>query len=177
LQKDNVKVKTALSFGGEDPVAVAAVVDTGAILSVFIEDLLPQGWRAHAWRAPNRIRIVAASGQALEALARLPLTLHVPDKAMHFPFNAVKRPSLPFIIWYDFQRQYTKAILPQDGKIEWSTGAVSDILGYHLSARGRQYKSPGKPRVRSKELTLAGATVLPPSAQTEMQVVTRSTGI
>ena len=56
------------------------------------------------------------------------------------------------------------------------TGAVSDILGYHLGARGRQYNAPAKPRVRPNELTLAGATVLPPGAQTEVQVVTRSTG-
>jgi len=95
---------------------------------------------------------------------------------MHFLFIVVKRLSVPLIIGCDFQRQYTKAILPQDGKIEWSTGAVSDILGYHLGARGRQYKVPAKPRVRPNELTLAGATVLPPGAQTEVQVVTRSTG-
>jgi len=56
------------------------------------------------------------------------------------------------------------------------TGAVSDILGYHLGARGRQYKAPAKPRALPNELTLAGATVLPPGAQTEVQVVTRSTG-
>jgi len=95
---------------------------------------------------------------------------------MHFPFIVVKRLSVPLIIGCDFQRQYTKAILPQDGKIEWSTGAVSDILGYHLGARGRQYKAPAKPRVRPNELTLVGATVLPPGAQKEVQVVTRSTG-
>jgi len=50
----------------------------------------------------------------------------------------VKRLSVPLVIGCDFQRHYTKAVLPQDGKIEWSTGAVSDILGYHLGARGRQ---------------------------------------
>jgi len=48
LCKDNFKVKTALSFGGEDPVAVAAVVDTGAGPSVVSEDLIPPGSRAHA---------------------------------------------------------------------------------------------------------------------------------
>jgi len=176
LRKDNFKVTTTLSLGGEDPVSVAAVVDTGAGPSVVSEDLLPPDWRAHAWRAPTRTRIVDASGQALKALVRLPLTLHVHEKPMHFLFIVVKRLSVPLIIGCDFQRQYTKAILPQDGKIEWSTGAVSDILGYHLGARGRQYKVPAKPRVRPNELTLAGATVLPPGAQTEVQVVTRSTG-
>jgi len=176
LRKDNFKVKTTLSFGGEDPHSVAAVVDTGARPSVVSEDLLPPDWRAHAWRAPTRTRIVDASGQALKALARLPLTLHVHDKPMHFPFIVVKRLSVPLIIGCDFQRQYTKAILPQDGKIEWSTGAVSDILGYHLGARGRQYKAQEEPRVRPSELTLASATVLLPGAQTEVQVVTRSTG-
>jgi len=166
LRKDNLKVKTTLSFGGEDPVAVAAVVDTGAGPSVVSEDLLLPDWRAHAWRAPTRTRIVDASGQALRALARLLLTLHTHEKLMHFPFIVVQRLSVPLIIGCDFQRQYTKAILPQDGKIEWTTGAVSDILGCHLGARGRQYKAPAKPRVRPNELTLAGATVLPPGAQT-----------
>jgi len=85
---------------------------------------------------------------------------------MHFPFIVVKRLSVPLIIGCDFQRQYTKAILPQDGKIEWMTGAISDILGYSLGARVRQYKAPAKPRVRPNELTLAGATVLPTGAQT-----------
>jgi len=155
---------------------VAAVVDTGAGPSVVSEDLLPPGWSAHAWRAPTRTRIVDASGQALKALARLPLTLHVHDKPMHFPLIVVKRLSVPLIIGCDFHLQYTEAILPQDGKIEWSTGAVSDILGYHLGARGRQYKAPAKPRVRLNELMLVGATVLPSGAQTEVQVVTRSTG-
>ena len=176
LRKDSSKVTSTLSFGGEDPVSVAAVVDTGAGPSVVSEDLLPPRWSAHAWRAPTRTRIVHASVQALKALARLPLTLHVHDKPMHFPFIVVKRLSVPLIIGCDFQRQYTKALLPQDGKIELSTGAVSDILGYHLGARGRQYKAPVKPRVRPNELTLVGATVLPPGAQTEVQVVSRSTG-
>jgi len=70
-------VKTTLSFGGQDPVPVAAVVDTGAGPSVVSEDLLPPDWRADAWRAPTRTGIGDASGQALRALARLPLTLHV----------------------------------------------------------------------------------------------------
>jgi len=56
---------------------------------------------------------------------------------MHFPFIVVKRLSVPLITGCAFQRQYTKDILPQDSKIEWMTGAVSDILGYHLGARGR----------------------------------------
>jgi len=176
LRKDNFKVTTTLSFRGEDPFSVAAVVDTGAGPSVVSEDLLPPDWRAHAWRAPTRTRIVDATGQALMALARLPLTLHVHDKPMHFPFIVLKRLSVPLIIGCDFQRQYTKAILPQVGTIEWTTGAVSDILGYHLGARGRQYKAPAKPRVRPNELTLAGATVLSPGSQTEVQVGTRSTG-
>ena len=101
LRKDNFKVKTTLSFGGEDPVSVAAVVDTGAGPSVFSEDLLPPGWRAHSWRAPTRTRIVAASGQALKALARLPLTMHVHDKPLHFPLIVVKRLSVPLIIGRD----------------------------------------------------------------------------
>jgi len=176
LRWDNFKVKTTLSFGGEDPVSVAAVVDTGAGPSVVSEDLLPPDWRAHAWHAPTCTQIVDASGQALRALARLPLTLHLHDNPKHFPFIVVKRLSVPLIIGCDFQRQYTKAILPQDGKIEWTTGAVSDILGYHLGARGRHYKAPAKPRVRPNELTLAGATVLPPGAQTEAHVVPRLTG-
>jgi len=127
LRKDNFKVRTTLSFGGEDPVPVAAVVDTGDGPSVFSEDLLPLGWRAHAWRVPTRTRIVDASKQSLKALARLSLTLHVHDKPMHLPFIVVLRLSSPHIIGCDFHRQYTKAILPQDGKIELSTGAVSDI--------------------------------------------------
>jgi len=176
LRKDNFHFKTTLSFGGEDPVSVAAVVDTGAGPSVVSEDLVPLGWRAPAWRAPTRTRIADAPDQALKALARLPLTQHVHDKPMHFPFIVVKRLSVPLTIMCDFQRQYTKAILPQDGKIEWSTGAVSDILGYHLGARGRKYKAPAKPRARQNELTLVGAAVLPLGAQTEVQVVTRSTG-
>jgi len=95
---------------------------------------------------------------------------------MKFPFILVKRLWVPLLIGCDFQRQYTKAILPQDGKIEWSAGAVSDILGYHLGTREWQYKASAKLQVRQKELTLAGATVVPPSAQTEFQVVTLSTG-
>jgi len=95
---------------------------------------------------------------------------------MHFPCIVVKRLSVPLIIVFDFQRQCTKAILPQDGKIEWSTGAVSEILRYHHDARRRPYKAPAKPWDRPTELTLAGATVVPPGAQTEFQVVTRSTG-
>jgi len=93
------------------------MVDKGAGPSVVSEDLLPPDGRTHAWRAPTRTRIVYASGQALKALAQLPLTLHVHDKPMHFPFIVVKRLSVPLIIGCDFQRQYTKAILPQDGKI------------------------------------------------------------
>jgi len=176
LRKDNFKVKTTLSVGVEDPVAVVAVVDTGAGPSVVSEDLLPPGWRAHAWRAPIQSRIVNASGQDRKALDRLPLTLHEHDKPTHFTFIVVKRFSVPLIIRCDFQRQYNKAILTQDGKIEWSTGAVSDILGYHLGARGRQYRAQAKPRVRPSAQTLAGATVLPPGAQTEVQLVTWSTG-
>jgi len=91
LPKDNFKVKTTLRFGDEDADAVAAVVDTGAGPGVVSEDLLPLGWRAHDWRAPTRTRIVDASKQALKALARLPLTLHVHEKPMHFPFPVVKR--------------------------------------------------------------------------------------
>jgi len=91
LRKDVFKVMTALSCRGEDPVPVDAVVDTGARPSVVSEDLLPPDSRAHAWRAPTRTRIVDASGQALKALARLPLTLHVRDKPMHFPSIVVKR--------------------------------------------------------------------------------------
>jgi len=163
-----------LSFGGEDPVSVAAVVDTGAGPSVVSEDLPTPDWRARAWRAPTRTQVVDVSGQALRALARLPLTLLIHEKHMHFPFIVFKRLSVPLFVGCDFQRQYTKAILPQDGKIKWTTGAVSDILGYHLCARGRQYKAPAKARVRPSELTLAGAIVLRPGAQTEVQVVTRS---
>jgi len=176
LRKDNFQVKTTLSFGGEDPVPVAAEVDTGAGQSVVSEDLVPLGWRAPAWRAPTRTRIADAPEQALKALARLPLTLHVHDKPMHFPCIVVKRLSVQLIIGCDFQRQYTKAILLQDGKIGWSTGAVSGILGYRLGASGRQYKALAKPRVRQGDLTLVGAAVLPLGAQTEVQVVTRSTG-
>jgi len=106
-----------LDTGGEDPVPAAALVDTGAGPSVVSEDLLPPDWRAHALRAPTRTRIVDASGQALRALARLPLTLHIHDKPMHFPFIVVKRLLVPLTVGCDFQRQYTKAILPQDGKI------------------------------------------------------------
>jgi len=118
---------------------------------------------------------VDASGQAFKALARLPLTLHVHEKPLHFSFTVLKRLLVPLIIGSDFKRQYTKAILPQDGKIEWSTGAVSDILGDHLGGKGRQHKAPARPRIHPNELTLAGATVLPPGARTEVQVVSRST--
>ena len=69
LRKVNFKVKTTLSFGGEDPVSAAAVVDTGAGPSVIIDDLLPPDGLIHAWRVPTRPRIVHASGQALKALA------------------------------------------------------------------------------------------------------------
>ena len=105
FRKDNFKVKTTLSFGGEDPVSVAAVVDTGAGTSVVSEDLLPPGWSAHSWRPPTRTRILDVSGQALKALSRLPLTLHVPDKPMHFPFILVKRLLVPLIIGCDVRRQ------------------------------------------------------------------------
>jgi len=176
LCKDIVQVNTTLSFRVEDPVSVAGVVDTGAGLSVVSVDRLPPGWRANTWRAPTRTRIVDSSGQARKALARIHFTLRVHDKPMQFPFIVVKRLSVPLIIRCDFQLQNTKTILPQDGKIELSTGAVSDILGYHVGVRGRQYKAQSKPRVLPNELTLAGATVLPPGAQTEVQVMTRSTG-
>jgi len=83
---------------------------------------------------------------------------------------------VPLITGCDFRRQYTEAILPQDGRIELTTGVVLGILGYHVGARGRQYRSAARPRVRPNELMLAGATVLPPSTQTEVEVVTRSTG-
>jgi len=155
---------------------VAAVVDTRAGPSVVSEDLLPQDWRAQAWRALTRTWSVDALGQALKALARIPLTLHVHDNRMYFPFLVVKRHTVPLIIRCDFRRQCTKAILTQAGKSEWSTGAVADILVYSLGARKRQYKAPAKPRVRPNELTLAGATVLPPGTQTDVQVVTWSTG-
>ena len=155
---------------------MAAVGDTGTVPGVVSEDLLPPGWRAHAWRAPTRIRIVDASGQALKALAGLPLTLHVHDKPVHLPYIVVTRLSVLIIIGCDVQRQRTKAILPQHGKIESSTSVLEDTLGYHLGATGRQFKVLNKPRVRPKESNLADANVLPPGAQTEVQVVTRSTG-
>ena len=60
-----------------------------------------------------------ASEPALQALARLPLTLHVYEKPMHFPFIVLKCLLVPLIIGCAFQRQYTMAILPQDGNIEW----------------------------------------------------------
>ena len=41
---------------------------------------------------------------------------------------------------------------------------------------GATVQGAGQPRVRPSELTLAGATVLSPGSQTEVQVVTRSTG-
>ena len=96
---------------------MAAVVDTIAGPSVVREDLLPPGWRAHAWRAPTGTQIVDASGKALKALARLPLTLHVREKPIYFPLIVVTRLSVPLIIECDFLRQYTKAILPQNRKI------------------------------------------------------------
>ena len=96
---------------------MAAVVDTGAGQSVVSENLTPSGWRAHAWHAPTHTRVLDASGQALKARARLPLTLYVPDNFMHFPFFVVKSLSVPLVIGCDFQRQYTKAIRAQDGKI------------------------------------------------------------
>jgi len=102
LRKDNLKVKTTLSFGGEDPVSVAAMVDTGAGPSVVSEEILLLARRAHAGRAPTRTRIVDASGQALKALARLPLTLHVHDKPMHYSFIVEQRLSVPLIIGCDF---------------------------------------------------------------------------
>jgi len=86
LRKDTFKVKATLRVGNGEPVPVSAVVDTGAGPSVVSEDILPPYWRKHAWRAPTRTRIVDASGQPLKALARLPLTLHVQDQPMHFPF-------------------------------------------------------------------------------------------
>jgi len=43
LRKDHFKVKTTLSFGDEDPVAAAAVLDTGARPSVVSEDLICKG--------------------------------------------------------------------------------------------------------------------------------------
>ena len=138
LRKENFKFKTTLSFWGEDPASVAAVVDTGAGPSVVSEALLAPGYSSHSWRVPTSTRVVDTSGQALKALARLLITLRVHDEPMHFPFIVVKRLSVSRIIGCDFQRQYTKAILPQNGKITWSTGAISDILGYHLGARGRQ---------------------------------------
>ena len=115
--KDIFKVKTTLSFVDEDPVDVAAMVDTMAGPSVVREDLLPAGWRAHAWRARTRTQIVDASGKPLKALARLPLTLHVREKPIYFPLIVVTRLSVSLIIECDFQRQYTKAILPQNCKI------------------------------------------------------------
>ena len=118
LRKNNFKVTTTLSFGGDDLVPVAAVVDTGDAPSVISEDLLPPGWRAHAWRAPTRTRIVNDSKQALKAFVRLPVTLHLHEKPMHISFIVVKRLSVPLIIGCEFQRQHTKAILPQDCKIE-----------------------------------------------------------
>jgi len=102
------------------------------------------------------------------ALARLPLTLNVHDRPTHVPFIVQKRHSVPLIIGCDFQSQYTKAILTHDGKIEWSTGAVSDILCYHLGAWERQYTEPARTRVHSSELTLKEATVLPRGTQTEV---------
>jgi len=38
---------------------------------------------------------------------------------MHFPFIVLKCLLVPLIIGCAFQRQYTMAILPQDGNIEW----------------------------------------------------------
>jgi len=117
LRRDILNVKTTLKFGDEDPASVAAVVDTGAGRSVVSENLLPPRWRAHAWRAPTRTRIVDASGQALKAPSRIPLTLNKHEQSMHSSFIVVKRQLVPLIIGCDFQSQYIKAILPQDGKI------------------------------------------------------------
>ena len=83
--------------------------------------------------------------------------------------------SVPLIGGCDFQSQYTKAILPQNEEIEWTTKAASVILGYHLGVWGRQYTGLEKPWVRPNDLTLASATVFPSGTQTEAQVVTRST--
>ena len=92
-----------------------------------------------------------------------------------FPGFFVKCLSAPLIIGCDFQSLYTKAILPQDEEIEWTTGAVSVILGYHLGVWGRQYKALEKPWVRPNDLALASATVFRSGTQNEAQVVTRST--
>jgi len=142
---------------------------------VVWEDILPKDWRQHAWRAPAETRIVDAAAQPVKALARLPITLHVRDKRMHFPFIVVIRLSVPVIGRCDFQREHTKAILPHNSQISWTTNAVSLILGYYLGARGRQYKKPGKTRTRPKEMTLAGLSVLRPGSQRPVKVVTRPT--
>jgi len=89
LPRKTIKVKTTWSFGAEDPVSAAAVVDTGAGPSGSTEDLLPTGWLLHAWHEPSRSRIVDSSGRALNALARLRLTQHVHDKRMHLPLFVV----------------------------------------------------------------------------------------
>lgn len=88
----------------------------------------------------------------------------------------MKHRSVPLTIGFHFRCQNTKAILLHDGHFEWTTGAVWAAFGYHLDARCEQHQAPAKLRVRPKELTLAGVTVLPPSTQTEIPAETRCTG-
>ena len=139
------------------------------------KDLLPPDGRAHAWHAPTRTSIANASGQAIKTLARLSVALHVHEKPMSLPFIVSKRHSVPLIIGSEFKRQVTRTVLPQDGKIQWTTGAVLPVLGNHLGARWRQYRPTERTRARANELTLAGVPILPPGTQTEVQVVTLPT--
>jgi len=157
-------------------VPFSAVVDTGAGLTVVSEDFLPPGWGAYVERALTRTRIVDASGQAVKAPARLPLTLCIHNKPMRFPFIVFKCLSVPLILGCDFQCAHTNTILPHDDSIERTTGAVSHTLSHRIGSRCWESEALHKPGVHPKELTLVGLTVLQPGAQTQVKVVTRSIG-
>jgi len=107
------------------------------------------------------------------ALDWLPLTIQIHDKPTHLPLTVVRRLSVPLSIGCEIQRQYTKAILSQDGTIKCTTGLVSAILGYHLGSRGRQSMAEEQSGVRPSEQTLAVITVLPPGTRNGFQMVTR----
>jgi len=177
LRKDNFKIAAHLCIGTGLRTPVSPIIDTGAGPSVIAEALMPPGWRDVAWRAPTRTRIIDASGQAVSAQAQIPLTLLINNTPMRFTFLVVKTLSVPLILGCDFQRRYTKAILPQDGQIVWTSGSTSQILGHHGgTTKAPVQKRPKKARSRPNELILAGLTVIPPSAQVRVPVTTRSTG-
>lgn len=125
LRKRNFALDASIRLDKEDPSRLTAVLDTGAGPSVVREDVLPEGWRQFASKAPRHTHVCDASGQLLKGRGIVELSVIVEGKAMQYEFLVVKSLSVPLILGMDFQKEHVKAIYPGADSVLWNLGVLT----------------------------------------------------